>query len=256
MTGKLLVGMILIVALSASAVRATSIPVITVTVDENGKGSIGPLDLTGSLMADPNRPDHRVLAYVLPAPVTPGDVVLNEPGRSQGGSDLIRFINVTAVDDETDDNGDTKPNTGTSDGDDDEETAKSLLLFYSDTASTGEAPTLADVGVPTALQPNHKAFDETGLFGKTYSDAGPNGLVYTPGAGDPGSLLAGVGEISANTVVGISPNYVFISDAAGTPPPGTPLPASDWAGLALLGGIGAWRQWRRVAKSCGRPRQA
>ena len=62
--------------------------------------------------------------FTLPFPVTPGDVVLTEPGTTEpADSDLIRFFTPAAG-------------------------GPSLLLFYSDLPAAGEAAEIADLGVP------------------------------------------------------------------------------------------------------------
>jgi len=181
---------------------------VSITVDENGGGSI-----SGSVVSVLG---HDVLVYPLPGLVVPGDVVLTEPTRTTvaASSDLIRFADLPAV-------------TGTP--------ARGVLLFYSDRASAGERADLADVGVPDDRLPNLKTFEETGLFGQPYSDAGPNGLVYTPGANDPGFLVA-----ADRTLTTPSVTYTIVSDVAPVP-----LPASAGAGLALIAGLAAWQGYQR-----------
>ncbi len=81
------------------------------------------------------------------------------------------------------------------------------------------------MGLPTDFQTNLLILTETGLFGKPYSENGPNGIVYKPAAGQPGDMGNGV-------------TYVFISDAI-------PEPASMvmlGMGMALIAVV--WRSRR------------
>lgn len=214
-----LVGMCLCTALAASAVRADAISEL-VTVDENGNGSVttpnGTTPLVGTLGRDPTSSSNTggfslVLAYPLPFLAIPGDVVLTEPGTSEPvDSDLIRFI--------------FNPQSSSMN-------PTSLLLFYSDLPGPGEVADLADVGVPPpfTLPSAPIVRQEVG------PEAGPNGVTYTPGVTggfvDPGNI---------DTSGGVS--YNIVSDTAGVP-----LPASVWAGTALLTGLGAWRVIRKRA---------
>jgi len=209
------------VAMAAGVCGAVPVDLSTVTVDENGNGSLGTLPLKGEMIADPTSlTGSQVLVYPLPFAVTPGDVVLVEPGTTEpANSDLIRFVAPQVFWNATTD--------GTIVG------AAGLLLFYSDLPKAGETADLADVGVPPAA-PNARTFTETGLFGQPYSEGGPNGLVYNPAAGDPGSFgVTYVGLIAA-------PSYTFISDGTTVP-----LPSVAWAGLVLMGVLGGWRAVRR-----------
>lgn len=94
MKWKLLAGMGLFIALASSAAQALIVPV-TVTVDESGNGSAGSALMSSSLITDPtSTTGSKVLAYTLPFIVSPGDVVLSEPGTTEpADSDLIRFVN-------------------------------------------------------------------------------------------------------------------------------------------------------------------
>jgi len=168
-----------------------------VMFDETGKGMIsqngGPMTpLVGTLIIDPTQPvggGSMVLAFTLPEPVITGTVSFTEPGG--GVSDWLRFTNAAGV------------VNGASSG------TGALMLFYSDLATSGEVPLLADVGPPPV-----KAGDNTlacGVNPFCAGEIGPegnNGFDYRPG-GVPAPL---------------NNQYVGISDAV-------PEPTS----LALLG---------------------
>ena len=212
MKGRLLAGVCVVSALASSAALADDIvpaPTVGITVDENGNGSMtspnGTTPIPGTVITDPtSTAGSKVLAYTLPGVVASGDIVITEPNTTEpANSDLIRFFT---------------PATG----------AQTMLLFYSDLAGAGEAADIADLGVPPAA-PGAKVFAETGLFAAPYTEAGPNGLVYMPAAGDPGSATGAI------------LSYTLISDAASVP-----LPASAGAGLVLLMGLGASRIRKRV----------
>src|SRR5436309_3820654 len=86
-----------VVAMVAGVSRASPVDLFSVTVDENGNGSIGTTPLVGELITDPTTlSGSKVLAYALPFAVTPGDVVMSEPGTPENSnSDLIRFVTVS-----------------------------------------------------------------------------------------------------------------------------------------------------------------
>src|SRR4051812_8663511 len=88
-----------VVAMVAGVSRAVPVDLSSVTVDENGNGSIGTIRLVGELITDPTSlSGSKVLAYALPFAVTPGDVVLSEPGTPENSSsDLIRFVSTPRV---------------------------------------------------------------------------------------------------------------------------------------------------------------
>ena len=158
---------------------------VTITVDENGGGSIdfgaGPVPLAALMLADPGPLGlPSALTYVgLPFPGVIGDVLLIEPGDTEP-SDLIRF------------NGD-----GT-------------LVFYSDGAAPsapvdGDAD-LADTGLPGATYPNFVAILELGPEGN-------NGATYTPLPGQPGfdpvylptfNFISDIPEPGSMTLVGLA----------------------------------------------------
>ena len=214
MGGKLLLGMGLVVALVASGSQAQAVAAAPqVIVDENGNGIF--IDSSGNtsvLPVDTTVPGAP-LVYKLPFLVTLGDVVLNDVHIDVTGqttrtlSDVIRFAN---------------HDTGTAN-------AGGELIFYSDLES-GEKPDLADVDrsgftIDTNLP---QIFDEVGLEG------GLNGKIYTPGMTNS-QAQPGFTDKFGTT----EPQYALISDGS------LPLPASAWAGLALIGCLGAWRVIRR-----------
>jgi hypothetical protein len=149
----------------------------TVTVDENGHGTLGLLGVIQPLLVsqaqDPGPGGLAgALTYLLAPPLASlspvvGDVTLSEPGASL--SDLIRF-----------------------------NPAQNLvgsLVFYSDVPPVDS---LADIGFPTANYTNLVALMETGPEGN-------NGLIYTPTAGMPGFIA------------GNQMTYVFQSDVVPEP---------------------------------------
>jgi hypothetical protein len=148
----------------------------TITVDENGNGSLvfpggGTFPTQGVLAPDPG-PGGRTaaLTYNLlgPPSLVAGDVFLLEPG-SNVFSDLIRY----------------NPANGAS---------AASLVFYSDILSGADS--LADTGFPTAFYANTLTFSEIGLEGN-------NGFTYTPTAGQPGFIA------------GFDVTYVIRSDVGG-----------------------------------------
>lgn len=180
--------------MSAGGEAFAQAPVITITVDENGNGTlVNPVNglflLPSFVAADPGPGGlAAALTYNLLGPpgLVVGDVLLVEPGTAGVLTDLIRF----------------NPN-GT-------------MVFYSDITGDG-ANALADKGFPTDLYANTRSFVEVGPEG------GPNGFTYLPGPNDPG-FVAGAG---------FPVRYVIISDAAAVPEPG-PLALCGLAALAGL----------------------
>jgi hypothetical protein len=168
---------------------------VTVTVDENGNGTLtNTTGFSGTLQSaqlqDPGPGGlANALTYDLfnPPGLVAGDLILLEPGTLGVLSDLIRF-NPNQV----------SPAGGTG-----------TLVFYSDNMDGHDA--LADTGFPTALYTNTNTVVEVG-------PEGANGFTYTPTAGQPGFVAGSAGPVS----------YVIKSDV--TPPP-TPEPSS----ITLLG---------------------
>ena len=138
----------------------------------------------------------NALTFTTPAGLVQGDLVLLEPGG--GYSDLIRWNANNAT-----------------------------LVFYSD-IETSDLPPFdsADIGLPTAFYPNVFSVTETGLFGQPYSETGPNGYVYVPAVGQPGS--------DPNNPLN-QPTYIIISDV---PEPGTVA----LVGLSLVGALAVIRR--------------
>jgi hypothetical protein len=134
---------------------STSFAQFALTIDEFGGSlngipfTIGP-DPSGGVTTSP------VLIYSLPFAVTPGDVILTEPGQPNGpNSDIVRFWNPTGIN-------------------------QSEIIFYSDFSAADPADAPADVGLPTLLQPIVVRIAETGPEGN-------NGAVYLAAPGMPGS---------------------------------------------------------------------
>jgi hypothetical protein len=96
------------------------------------------------------------LIYSLPFAVTPGDVILTEPGQPNGpNSDIVRFWNPTGIN-------------------------QSEIIFYSDFSAADPADAPADVGLPRQLQSIVVTIPEVGPEGN-------NGAVYLAAPGLPGS---------------------------------------------------------------------
>jgi hypothetical protein len=134
---------------------STSFAQFALTINEFGGSlngipfTIGP-DPSGGVTTSP------VLIYTLPFAVTPGDVILTEPGQPNGpNSDIVRFWNPTGIN-------------------------QSEIIFYSDFSAADPADAPADVGLPTQLQPIVVTIPEVGPEGN-------NGAIYLATPGLPGS---------------------------------------------------------------------
>jgi hypothetical protein len=162
---------------------ATSIPAaaqfsVSITVDENGHGTLTNTNgffsnLPFAMAADPGPGGlSSVARYGLlnPPGLVGGDVVLLD---SAATADLLRF--------NTDVNG-------------------GSLFFYSD--QDGGIDALADTGMPDSLNTNVVRLSETALTGGRF------GFVYTPTAGQPGFVAGAAGPVI----------YTFISDAVPSVP--------------------------------------
>lgn len=68
-----------------------------------------------------------------------------------------------------------------------------------------------------------KIFTETGLFGALYSEAGPNGLAYTPGPTDPQAVVPSVRPLTVPSVALAIP-----SSAMQPASPFRPVPGLGW----------------------------
>jgi hypothetical protein len=123
-------------------------------------------------------------------------------------------------------------------------------------------------GVGLGVPGGGHAFDGTNLGGGNYSII-PNGTVTSAnGNGLPNqspfvfetltaSFLITSGDINtavfgnAKFLFGTQPETVTVdipfTPPTGSPPPGTPLPAAAWSGMALIGGLGVLRKMRRKA---------
>ncbi len=150
---------------------------VTITVDENGKGSLTNTDgffgsLGSALQNDPGPGGlNNVLTYSLlnPPGLTAGDVLITDDGLIM---DVVRF----------------NPNGTCADG------SLGCLVFYSDNVDGIDA--LADTsGPPLAFYPNTIIVPEIG------SEA-DNRALYTPMAGEPGFVAGASGPV----------HYVLISD--------------------------------------------
>jgi hypothetical protein len=160
-----------VLAFAATAAFGTT---YTVTVDERGNGVIdgltaGPTPIPASLSVDPVSGltglfyDVEFLAASLGFSVTPGDVVLSEPGALPP-SDLIRFTN-----------------TGVQQG-----------LFFFSLQDDLSPPDLADV-------PQLPLFSEVVTFAETGPE-GQNGFFYVPAPQGPGDIPQAQGLVGYNFI--------------------------------------------------------
>jgi hypothetical protein len=178
----------------------------TISVDEFGNGFYNGTTVAAGFQPDPFNGGIPALAYTLPFiytwSVPAADIQLFEPGTTQT-SDLLRFTR--------DPSG---PNT--------------LLFFYSDASVSDPPDAPADVlTMPNPVFP-YTSGAEIGLYGNPYSEAGPNGFVYTALPGMPGE-----------DGTGVAIQYTFISDVS-VPEPGSFLLLSG--GLGLLCGSNLLRR--------------
>jgi hypothetical protein len=208
---RTLAGLCLAVLMTATGNQAHAQFSITITVDENGNGTLVNTNnfnspLPSALLQDPGPgglPGALTYGLLNPPGLVAGDLIMLEPGTLGVVSDLIRFNpNQTA------------PGLGTG-----------TMVFYSDNVDGKDS--LADIGFPTALYANTATVVEVG-------PEGVNGFSYTPTAGMPGFVAGAGGPVT----------YVIHSDLPSVPEPGA-LALGAFAscvGLAV-----AWRRRRRAA---------
>lgn len=153
---KKLTKVAIVFGFTLAVASSTSFAQLTFTIDEFG----GPLtSLPSTIGPDPSGGVvGPVLIYTLPFGVTPGDVILSEPGQVPPlTSDVIRFWNPAGIN-------------------------QSEIIFYSDFSATDPADAPADVGLPTQLF-NPITITEVGPEGN-------NGAIYNALPGMPGSTSA------------------------------------------------------------------
>ena len=173
----------------------------SIIVDEFGTGFYNGTLLPSAVLPDPANGGAPGFAYTLPFtytwPALAADIQLFEPGTTQL-SDLLRFTR--------------NPNgPGT------------LLFFYSDASSADPPDSPADQFPFPTQSFLYTSGVEIGLFGNSYSEAGPNGFVYTALPGQPGE-----------DGTGVALQYTFVSDGV-VPEPNASVLASLGGGCLLLG---------------------
>jgi hypothetical protein len=196
-----------IVMLTAGQVYAQNGFSVNISVDEFGNGRLTnssgvDVALVSGLRNDPGPGGlNNVLTYDLFAPpgLTAGDVILTEPGTT-ALSDVIRF----------------NPNQVGPGG------REGTLVFYSDNIGGFDAP--ADT-----ISPPNPFYTNTVTLSEVGPESGPNGIVYTPVAGQPGFVTGAAGPVT----------YTIISDPSPVPEPST-------LALGMIGSLaGLGYAWRR-----------
>ena len=149
---------VIVVVLALVANWAQAQQTNSVFVDENGNGTLNGQPIPFTIGQDPGPGGlPNALIYHLAAfgNWTVGDLLLQEPSGTGGGSDLIRF------------------NPGGS------------LVFYSDT-EPGEIGELADIGLPTERYSNNLTRTELD------NPDGSDGILYVPTEGSNPGFLTGL----------------------------------------------------------------
>ena len=188
----LLTSVLLIGTVAAGLALSQPANAVTITVDENGNGG-----LPSSRRNDPGPGGLAgVLTYSLGGSfggMIPGDVLMTDVGVLL---DVVRFNR--------------DPNLGPT------------LVFYSDNVPVSDS--LADTfGPPGLFYANSISIPELGLEGN-------NGAVYTPLAGQPGSIP------------GMAVTYNLTSDGVAVP---GPIVGAGLPGLIFAGGLLGWWRWRQ-----------
>ena len=157
---KKLTKVAIVFGFTLAVASSTSFAQSAFTIDEFGVGSFGGANIPFTIGSDPSGGvAGPVLIYTLPFGVTPGDVILSEPGLPPTpDSDVIRFWNPTGIN-------------------------QSEIIFYSDFSAADPANAPADAGLPTQLF-NPIRIQEVGPENN-------NGATYNAISGLPGSTSAG-----------------------------------------------------------------